>query len=410
MEKNEKIGSFPDHSQNFWHLASIQASSAGIPVMIVGGHIVKNHGIITGITSVILGNLMLWIIGITIISMSVPKKDNALQNIMQYLGKPGSISGAIFLILAFLSWYTLQLDSANIAISSLLFDNHISLRFGAAFGAFIALLSIGGIKLIKRYCIFIFPFIIIFAVFSSIFYFKLIQTPFVWSFSITGIFAVISINLAGMVNLPTFFRHSRSLGDSFLGLSLTVVFTMFFQIYMILIGYHSTSDISSNNLVYSYLLSLFIVLCTISVNLVNIYFALAGWEMIFPHQKTSKEFVIVGLLGTLAYTFIQITTTMKFILNMAENFIMSLGIVLLLSFLTKTFEQHRPRSYERAINFSCWFFGAIVGTLYTWRVNISSPKTLIVSFIATTLAYLFIIYIEEVTWSARKVFIERKHE
>lgn len=410
MEQNESIGSFPDHNQNFWQLASIQASASGLPVMIVGGHIAKSYGVATGITSVVLGNLTLWLIGMTIISMAAPKKDNALQNVMQYLGKPGSISGAIFLVLAFLSWYFLQLNSTNIALSNLLFDDHPSLKFGAGLGAFIALLSIGGIRLIKKYCTFIFPFMILFATFSSIFYFKKIQTPFVWSFSVSGIFAVVSINLAGMVNLPTFFRHSRSLGDSYLGLSLMIVFTMFFQVYMILVGYHSASDISSDSLVYTYVLILFILLSTISVNLVNIYFASAGWEMIFPHRKTSKEFAIVGLLGTLAYTFFQITAPMQFILNVAENFIASLGIVLLLSFLTKTFEQHRPRSFERAINFSCWFFGAIVGTLYTWRGNIGSPKTLIVSFFATTLAYLFIIYVEEAVWSARKIFIERKHE
>lgn len=410
MEKSENIGAFPDHNQNFWQLASIQASASGLPVMIIGGQIARNHGIAAGITSVILGNLTLWIIGMTIISMAAPKKDNALQNVMKYLGKPGSICGAVCLVLAFISWYILQLSSANIAISNLLFYDHISLRSGAGFGAFIALLSIGGIRLIKKYCTLIFPPMIFFAIFSSIFHYRIIQTPFVWTFSLSGIFSVISINLAGMVNLPTFFRHSRSLGDSYLGLSLMTVFTIFFQIYMILVGYHSSADITSNSVAYSYLLILFIVLSTISVNLVNIYFASAGWEMIFPHRKTSKEFVIVGLLGTLGYTFFQIATPMQFILNIAENFIASLGIILLLSFLTKTFEQHRPRSYEKAINFICWFFGALVGTLYTWKGNIGSPKTLIVSFCATTLAYLFIIYVEEMIWSARKIFVDRKYE
>jgi len=414
MENSETTSSFPDQDQNFWQLASIQSSATGIPVMIIGGHVAAKFGVATGITSVIVGNLILWIIGMVIISMAAPEKDNALQNVMHYLGKVGSISGAIFLLLAFLSWYILELNSANIAISRLLSHEETSLRLGAGLGAFIALLSIGGIRLIKKYCTFIFPFLLLFSIFSIIYHFSIVKTNFVWNFSTLGIFAVISINLARFVNLPTFFRHSRSLLDSYLGLSLMIFFTMFFQISMILVGYgigfHDVASISANSMIYSYFLIAFIILILIAMNLVNIYFASASWEIIFPHRKSNIEFVIIGLLGTLAYTFIQIATPMQFILSIAYNFIASLGIVLLLAFLIKTFEQHRPRPYEKVINLSCWFFGAIMGTLYTWKGSIDSTKTLIISICATTLAFLFIFYLEETIWSVRKIIARRKHE
>ncbi|PIS02046.1 MAG: hypothetical protein COT85_07875 [Chlamydiae bacterium CG10_big_fil_rev_8_21_14_0_10_42_34] len=409
METNPTYNSVPDQHQNFWQLASIQASASGIPVIIVGGQVAAKFGAGVGITSIILGNLILWLIGTAVISMTASGRNNALQNINSYLGKLGGTSAAIFLVLAFLSWYIIQINSATKAISSLVLYNNNSLRLGAALGAFISLLSIGGIVLIKKYCTAIFPFLICFAAYSMFEHATNIDITSSWGFSLLGIFAVVSTNLAGIVNLPTFFRHSRSRSDSYLGLSLMIIFTMILQAYTVVIGFNNPISLSSDNMVFSVFLITFIILSLISANLVNIYFASAGWEMIFPHRKSNKEYVIIGLLGTLAYTFIQLTAPMQFFLDVAENFIASLGIILLLSFLTKTFEHHRPRPYEKMINFSCWFFGAIIGTLYSAK-NPETSNTLIISFCATTLAFLFIIYIEETYWSAKKIILEHKHE
>lgn len=410
MDETPTKHSFPDRNQSYWQLTSIQAASLGVRGAFIGGQVAVMYDTGTAILSVVLGNLILWIVGLSIISMAAPGKDNALENIYQYLGKTGAIAAATFLILSFISWYILQLNFTNIAITNLILENNYTLRLGAGLGAFIALLSIGGIVLIRKYCTFILPFLILFVFYSTIVNFSNFHFELKHGLSIIGIVAIISTTLPGIVNLPTFFRHSRSLGDSYLGLSLTIIFAMLFQIFTIISGLSNPAAFDFPPGIYSYLLIGFIILSLVSVNLVNIYYASAGWEMIFPHHKSGKEYVIVGLLGTLAYTFIQISAPMEFILNVAENFIASLGIVLLLSFLTKTFERHRPRAYEKVINFGCWFFGAIVGTIYTWRGHIGSPKTLLVSFCATTLVFLFIIYLEETIWSARKIIEENKHE
>ncbi len=408
MEKNEATHSFQDHHQNFWQLASIQSAATGIPVIIIGGQIAANYGNGAAITSVIIGNLILWMIGLGIVSMATPGRDNALENVGRYLGKAGSISAAFFLMVAFLSWYILQLHSANITLTRLLLHREDPLRFGAALGAFIALLSIGGIQLIKKYCVIIFPLLLGFVIYSIIIFIPSFHLNSIWDFSFLGIVSTISITLPGIVNLPTFFRHSRSRFDSYLGLSLMIFFTMLLQIYTIISGFNNIASVSSDSFIYAIFLSAFIFFSLISVNLVNIYFASAGWEMIFPHRKSHKDLVIVGLFGTLAYTFFQISGPMQFFLNMAENFIASLGIVLLMSFLMKTFAQHRPRPLEKLFNFSCWFFGAILGTVLSSKTDFGISNALIISFSASCIAYISIVYVEETLWSIKKILTQKQ--
>lgn len=410
MEKNEAHCSFPDHHQNFWHLACIQSASLGIPGILIGGYLARRYGTGAAITSVIIGNLILWMVGLGIISMTGTGRDNALQNVKHYLGKVGSISAALFLILAFISWYILQLNTANAALSHILMHRDPTLRFGAGLGALIALISIGGIQTIKKYCVIVFPFLLIFVICSIGFYAPKFHLNSKWDFSFLGIISVISITLPGIVNLPTFFRHSRSHYDSYLGLSLMIFFTIIFQIYPIVVGFYDIESIVAPNYFLALVLSLFIFLSLVAVNLVNIYFASAGWEMIFPHHKSNKEFVIVGLLGTLAYTFLQISSPMQFLLDMAENFIASLGIILLIAFLVKTFAQHRPRPMEKFLNLTCWFFGGIVGTIFSSMTDVDSSRTLVISISASCILFACIIYVEETYWSAKKILTRTHHD
>ncbi|NGX63831.1 MAG: hypothetical protein KR126chlam6_01247 [Candidatus Anoxychlamydiales bacterium] len=59
-----------DTRQNFWTLASIQSASIGIWGMVLGWHLAKDYSPNIAIGSICVGNLLLWFIGIGIISMA----------------------------------------------------------------------------------------------------------------------------------------------------------------------------------------------------------------------------------------------------------------------------------------------------------------------------------------------------
>ena len=409
MERQEDaaVQSFPDHHQNYWQLASIQSAAMGLPVILSGGELSSKFGAGSAIISIIIGNLILWMIGFTIISMAAPSRDNAIENVQRFLGKIGGVFAAIFLIVAFLSWYILQISSAVTTVHMVGGFEGSALRLGATLGFLTALLSIGGIRFIKHFCVVAFPLLLLFAGYLASVSDYTFQMNASWSLSFLGIIAVTAVTLPGIVNLPTFFRHSRSKADSYLGLSLMILFTMGFQIFSIVVGYSDPSSIHANGSFNQWMLIAFTLLALISVNLVNIYFASAGWEMIVPQRRSTKEYVIVGLMGTMAFTFLQISKPMEFLEEMADNFIASLGIVLLLAFLVKIIVKHRVRPNEKAVNVACWLFGGTVATIMQ-ALDLGEPsRMLVIAIGASSILFLSIIFIEETTWAIRKLLFKR---
>lgn len=60
MIKNFPI--LPDTNQNFWQLASIQIMTYGLPCILIGAQVAKDFGMETACISILVGNLVLWII------------------------------------------------------------------------------------------------------------------------------------------------------------------------------------------------------------------------------------------------------------------------------------------------------------------------------------------------------------
>ncbi|HSX26288.1 MAG TPA: hypothetical protein VLE89_04695 [Chlamydiales bacterium] len=401
------LRSFPDHHQNYWQLASIQSAALGLPGILIGGQLSIKFGITSAIISIVIGNLVLWMIGFSIISMAAPSRDNAIENVQRYLGKFGGFLAALFLISAFLTWYILQISSSVTAISNMVEWKMSNLRLGATLGFLTALLSIGGIRFIKHFCVLLLPILIVFAGYLVHVSDNKFQINPSWSLSLVGIIAVIAVGLPGTINLPTFFRHSRSRADSYFGLGLLFLFTVAFQIFSIVVGYSDPASIHANGVIDQWVLIGFTLLALLSVNLVNIYFASAGWEMIVPQRRSTKEYVIVGLMGTMAFTFLQISKPMEFLEEMADNFIASLGIVLLLAFLVKIIVRHRVRTNEKVVNVACWLLGGSVATVMQAMDSSEPSRTLVIAIGASSIAFLSVIFAEETTWAVRKLLLKR---
>ena len=81
-----------DIQQNFWTLASIQSASIVIWGMVLGWHLAKDYSPNIAIGSICVGNLLLWFIGIGIISMASKDRSNSIENI----GKADRIDKFIF--------------------------------------------------------------------------------------------------------------------------------------------------------------------------------------------------------------------------------------------------------------------------------------------------------------------------
>jgi len=397
---------------NPWQLACILGSAMGLPAIAVGGRISDEHGAGTALVSIFIGNLILWLIGLGIVSMA-PKKNDAIENIRRYLGTTTGIFVSIILGLAFLIWYAIQIKGA--VFIDLLNDNvnGSKLWFGLALGIGIALLGVGGIRLIARVCVFALPILLGLAIYVVVTALYSVSFKETWGFSFMGTFLVMLTWLPGIVNLPTFFRHSKSKADSFFAISLMTVFHVLFQIFAVLAGIKSPSIIENyiyeiNSLTYTILIVSFVLLLNSCINLVNIYFASAIWDALVPFYRGSKKYIIIGLLGTVIFLFLQsfvhfLKSPLYFFENIITGFISNLGIVLIIEYLISMIVRHRPRSYEKFWSSMCWLVGCLTIIILQAYAPTNQFFPLIAGINASLLSFLLVIFIEETIWSIKNL-------
>nr|NGX46994.1 hypothetical protein [Chlamydiota bacterium] len=315
-----RVFSFQDKNQSFWQLASIQSAQLGLPGIAIGALFVNKYGFGTTLLSIFCGNLVLWAVGLSVVSISVQDRINTIQIVNRYLGKISGIIASLVLLFSILNWYSIQINSAVFKLNSLLnFDRNnvldMLIRTGAILGLITALISYGGIRFIKWIAIVLLPLFFIYTITVVINSSISIPVETAWELSPVVIISTVLLSLPGVINFPTFFRHSRSKADSFLALAIITIFVTFFQSasMWMFIAYPSELNLASQINIFLIVASvLFIILSLILVNLVNIYFASVAWENIFGPIEGSKEYVIIGLAGTLMFILFQIYQPMKF--------------------------------------------------------------------------------------------------
>lgn len=130
--------------------------------------------------------------------------------------------------------------------------------------------------------------------------------------------------------------------------------------------------------------------------------------------KSSKEYLIVGIVGTAVYALFDTVKPFLFGMKAMEailtNFIAALGIVLIIDFLIRTVVKHRPRPLEKLWSSVCWGVGCLVSLIMeiqtVIKLNGSTQPTitpLISGILASILSFLVILFIEETVWALRNL-------
>lgn len=394
---------------SFLQLTFILSMNAGLPAIVAGNNLKQALGGDAVICSIIIGNLILWLIGTAIISMAYEDRVNAIGNAKVYIGKYGGILVAIVLAFSLMNWFVLLISGSVKTLSQYfptvkLSHQDLAIRFGAALGFFISLLSLGKLNLIKWLSIVGFPVIFLYHVYI-IFYADYSAEK--WAISFTGVITTILVYLPGIMNLPTIFRHSRSRADSFLGFALMMIVVIIFQIASVLTPIPELFNTESSYIslvIASLVLIIYPLICN---NLLNIYLASACWETFLPRSSDEKGGVVFGLVGTAVYAFVQILTPISYINDLINLYLSNFCIVLLVSFIIQTVIRHRPRMFGRVINSIAWLLGCVVTTIWRIQDHHTEIQTLLIGIGAISLFFLGIIFIEEVIWSVKTVLSKR---
>ncbi len=398
---------------NHWQLGSILGSALGLPAIIIGGQVASKYGAGTAISSVFIGNMILWAMGMGIISMG-KHENHTVQNVIKYLGKGGGIIVSIIVIIAFLSWYAIQIEGLEISLtsfapSSIVWNNMFGIKIGIALGLMCSFLSAWNIRIIKWLCVISLPLLLSFAIFKVIV--VSINNPInlkgTWGISFAGILFIITSWLPGTVNLSTFFRHASSKESKILGLSLMTFFHMTFQIAAVLCSIDSLSSIFKD--IYSTFQQClaigFAVLSFFCINLVNIYFASVGWETFTHGHKGVLNYIATGFLGTLFYIFLPNLRWVTPVEVAIASFVITLGIILLLMFLMNDIVKpnlHYKSGMEKVLATICWLTGCAVAVA-AQTFSSSSSYPVIFGGIATFISFLIVIFFQETIQSIKTI-------
>lgn len=397
-------------NQNYFQLSAIQSTSLGLSIIIIGQQLGTQYGPGTAICSILVANMILWLVAIVMISMVDTAHANAIENVKSYLGKTGGVLIALVLMGAFLNWYAFQINFSLTELGNIFqFEGEaqggLKIRFGAALGLLTALLSIGGIRLLKWVCVVSLPLLIAYHVYAMVASGNKVVLEGSWGLSVSAIlFAVMSL-LPGVINFPTFFRHAHSKAHAYFALTILTILISFFQVSTIWIRFTMEPGNIERDF-YLTLMPVFVILILTTCNLLNIYLASACWETIVPRFSGAKGFAIIGLLGTLTYTFVQISQPVQLFQDLTNAYIADLGSVLLMAFLVKLIVKHRTRPLEKRINLIAWILGCIVATIYEVFHLLQGLEALIAGVNASILFYLCVIFLEETVWAVRKKWVK----
>jgi purine-cytosine permease-like protein len=162
-----------NHDQNFYHLSCIQSVSIGPSAVIIGKQLSVQYGAPVAIGSILIGNLILWLIGLAIISMVYQARTNAIENIKGYIGQYGGLLFALILLFAFIDWYVIEINTTIKSLDTLFQSSYPwrsdwIIRIGAALGILASLLAIGGIRLLKWLTSFGFPLMLCYCIYTII--------------------------------------------------------------------------------------------------------------------------------------------------------------------------------------------------------------------------------------------------
>jgi len=252
-----------------------------------------------------------------------------------------------------------------------------------------------GVTLLKKLASFVFPFLI--AAFIAVIFIIPFKLPEITTagLSLAGLTLVLITNLGITSDLPTFFRHSKSLHTSIKALTVIQLVSLAIALLGLYLGSIITGAFEINEAlvlgtsseVLRLSLIIFIFLSVICANVANVYSASVGWEVIAPKALLGrKEYLILGLGLTTIFILVSNLFSIEFLLNSSDSSLVNLCIILIIGYMLSKARKSEPSRFEQVGYFTAWFVSTTLNIL-----QFSEILPIHISPIATSLASILII-------------------
>ncbi len=373
-----------------------------LPLLATSVLVLQENNFYGALLTIIVANAILWFIRLAIILMSYKKRQSTLDISRDYLGKTGSYVVGFMLLVTTLAWFIAQTTAATSALTHLLSiyeDSTIDqfTQISVLLGVISTLLCMDGIVVLRKLTTYCFPLLAIALV--LIFFNLPLRLPELTHapLSLSGLALLLGANLGLTSDLPTFFRHSRSLQTSITSITYIQLISLVLSLIglflgSIITGTFTISDTQLPTLLRSALIVL-IVLSVICANVANVYSASVGWEVLAPKALLGRqEYLILGLGLTTIFVLVANTFSTEILLQASDSSMVNLCIILTIGYLICKLTKRLPNPFEQTTYFLSWLIATLVNTLQFTHILWSEFSSLTVA-LATMLSILFIAFL-----------------
>lgn len=386
-----------DTHQTFWQLAAIQLSGwTSLPILATSILILQVNSFLGAIFTIIVGNAIIWFIRLGIVVMSYKKRQSMLDITRDYLGMSGGYFIAVVSIASTLMWFITQTTAASSTLTHLITirENPTIDKFtqmSVLLGVTSTFLCMEGMVLLRRLTTIAFPILLV------TFFVCIFTMPFQLpekseaGLSLAGLALVLSTNLGITSDLPTFFRHSKSLQTSVVALTVIQLIGIVIAICSLYFGLiiNRTFDVndaavlSTGNNVLRASLVIFVFLSVICANVANVYSASVGWEILAPKALVGrKEYLILGLGLTTIFILISNLFSVEYLLEAADSSLVNLCMVLLAGYMISRLRKRLPHPHEQKAYFFAWALASVINCIQFSEPNFIKLAPLVTGIIA----------------------------
>jgi purine-cytosine permease-like protein len=395
MLKKNKILRLTDLNQSWWQLAAIQLTGVtSLPIITSSIILIKNNNFMSSIITLIIANILLWIIRLLIVNLSYKDRKSSIDISLEYFGKLGTYFIAILLLLSTFAEFVMQNTLASNALSYLtkieanLGVNRF-IQISVLIGILSTLFCMNGIKIIKWISIVFIP-ILFFSIIGILFTSDLkFPTGTIKDFSLSGLPLILTINLAVTIDIPTFFRHSKSKKDSINAIAAIQIISFLIGVAGLFLstliapwfGLNTDNTILTNGFYLKSFLIIFIFISAISANITNVYSSSVGWELLAPILAGKKEYLILGLSLTLGFILIANIISLEILANLTDYALINLAFTIITAYTFFLRTKRKPFLYEKLSYFAAWVISIIFNFLQIYGIILKTISPLITGFV-----------------------------
>jgi cytosine permease len=370
--------------QNWWQLTAIQAGGViCLPVIIIGHMLGKNYGWQSALLAIGLGNLILFMISIVTTCASISWRKSTAEFAIEIFGESGKNLFTTAMVASMIGWFAIQTNVITESIQEFIIPSvalyiqpkTFSFVLNIVIGLTITVSSIKGLKSLTFIANITLPLLCAtlgYAIFRGL------QTEAmdvsVHGLNFSGTSVVIASAVAAVIDLPTFFRESKSAKDgliaAFLIFAVIVPLLEFVGVFLFI---HFQGDNIINTLtgpdptlIFQAWIVIFLIMAGWTTNNTNLYSGGVSLEPLFPKVKEKTRLLCAGIIGT-ALSCFPILENLEIFLNLLGIILGSMGAVMILEFILKYFSS--KIKVEEFFNFTSWAIGAFIG-LMLYLLNI----------------------------------------